>query len=34
VLGLSYVDTDGTFITPTGRNASDGTVIFSVGASF
>jgi uncharacterized protein (TIGR02001 family) len=34
VLGLSYVDTDGTFITPTGRNASDGTVVFSVGASF
>jgi uncharacterized protein (TIGR02001 family) len=34
VLGLSYVDTDGTFITPTGRNASDGTVVFSAGVSF
>jgi uncharacterized protein (TIGR02001 family) len=33
-LGLSYVDTDGTFITPSGRNASKAGVVASVGVSF
>ena len=33
-LGLAYVDTDGTFITPTGRNASSAGVVASVGVSF
>lgn len=32
--GLSYVDTDGTFITPSGRNASKAGIVASVGASF
>ncbi len=32
--GLAYVDTDGTFITPNGRNASGGGVVASVGVSF
>jgi uncharacterized protein (TIGR02001 family) len=32
--GLSYVDTDGTFITPTGKNASGSGVVGSVGVSF
>jgi len=34
-VGLTYVDTDGTFITPiTGRNAAGATVVGSVGVSF
>jgi uncharacterized protein (TIGR02001 family) len=33
-VGLSYVDTDGTFITPSGRNASKAGVVASVGVSF
>ena len=33
-LGLAYVDTDGTFITPTGRNASGGGIVASVGVAF
>jgi uncharacterized protein (TIGR02001 family) len=34
-LGIQYVDTDGTFITPvTGRNASGGGVVGSVGVAF
>jgi uncharacterized protein (TIGR02001 family) len=32
--GVAYVDTDGTFITPSGRNASDATVVGSVSVSF
>lgn len=32
--GLSYVDTDGRLITPTGRNAARGGIVASVGASF
>ena len=32
--GLSYVDTDGAFITPSGRNASKAGLVASVGASF
>ena len=32
--GLAYVDTDGTFITPNGRNASEAGVVVSLGASF
>lgn len=32
--GLSYVDTDGTVITPSGRNASEGGVVASIGVSF
>jgi uncharacterized protein (TIGR02001 family) len=32
--GVSYVDTDGDFITPTGKNASKGAVLGSVGVSF
>ena len=33
-LGLAYVDTDGDFITPSGRNASSGGVVASLGVSF
>ena len=33
-LGVQYVDTDGDFITPSGRNASKGAVLLSLGASF
>jgi uncharacterized protein (TIGR02001 family) len=33
-VGLSYVDTDGTFITPSGRNASKAGVVASLGVSF
>ena len=33
-LGVSYVDTDGTFITPSGRNASKAGVVASLGVSF
>ena len=33
-VGLSYVDTDGTFITPSGRNASKGGLVASVGVAF
>jgi uncharacterized protein (TIGR02001 family) len=33
-IGLSYVDTDGTFITPSGRNASKAGVVASLGVSF
>jgi uncharacterized protein (TIGR02001 family) len=34
-LGIQYVDTDGTFITPfTGRNASDAGVVGSIGVAF
>lgn len=32
--GVSYVDTDGDFITPTGKNASKGGILGSVGVSF
>ena len=32
--GLSYVDTDGNFITPSGRNASKAGVVASVGVAF
>ncbi|WP_114954781.1 TorF family putative porin [Sphingosinicella terrae] len=32
--GIAYVDTDGTFITPSGRNASKAGVVASVGVSF
>ena len=32
--GLSYVDTDGDFITPSGRNASKAGVVASVGVAF
>jgi uncharacterized protein (TIGR02001 family) len=32
--GLAYVDTDGTVITPSGRNASKAGVVASVGVSF
>jgi uncharacterized protein (TIGR02001 family) len=32
--GISYVDTDGTFITPSGRNASKAGVVASVGVAF
>ena len=34
VLGVAYVDTDGTFITPSGRNASDAGIVASVGVPF
>jgi len=33
-VGLAYVDTDGTFITPSGRNASKAGLIASVGVAF
>ena len=33
-LGVQYVDTDANFITPSGRNASKGGLVFSLGASF
>jgi uncharacterized protein (TIGR02001 family) len=33
-VGLAYVDTDGDFITPTGRNASRGGVVGSLGVAF
>jgi uncharacterized protein (TIGR02001 family) len=33
-LSLQYVDTDGTFITPSGRNASGGGIVASVAAAF
>ena len=33
-IGLSYVDTDGDFITPSGRNASKAGLVASVGVSF
>jgi len=32
--GVSYVDTDGDFITPSGKNASKGGVVGSIGVSF
>lgn len=32
--GVSYVDTDGDFITPSGKNASKGAVLGSIGVSF
>ena len=32
--GLQYVDTDGTFLTPSGRNAAGSGVVGSVGVSF
>jgi uncharacterized protein (TIGR02001 family) len=32
--GIQYVDTDGTFITPSGKNASKAGVVGSVGVSF
>ncbi|MET1111253.1 MAG: TorF family putative porin [Allosphingosinicella sp.] len=32
--GLAYVDTDGAFITPSGRNAARGGVVASLGVSF
>jgi hypothetical protein len=32
--GIQYVDTDGRFITPSGRNASKAGVVGSVGISF
>ncbi|MDQ8756269.1 TorF family putative porin [Sphingosinicella sp. LHD-64] len=33
-LGVQYVDTDGDYLTPTGRNASGSGVVGSVGVSF
>ena len=33
-IGVQYVDTDDVFITPSGRNASKGGVVFSLGATF
>jgi uncharacterized protein (TIGR02001 family) len=33
-LGIQYVDTDGRFITPTGRNASKAGVVASLGVTF
>lgn len=33
-LGVNYVDTDGTFITPSGRNASKAGVVGSIGIAF
>jgi uncharacterized protein (TIGR02001 family) len=33
-LGVQYVDTNGVFLTPTGRNASKGGVVVTLGASF
>lgn len=33
-VGLAYVDTDGDFITPSGRNASKAGVVASVGVTF
>jgi uncharacterized protein (TIGR02001 family) len=33
-LGVQYVDTDGTFITPSGRNASGSGVVGSIGVAF
>ena len=33
-LGVQYVDTDGDFITPTGKNASKAGVVGSIGVSF
>jgi len=33
-LGVSYVDTDGSFITPRGRNAARGGLVSSVAAAF
>ena len=33
-IGVSYVDTDGTFITPSGRNASKAGAVASLGVSF
>ncbi|GAA3995677.1 TorF family putative porin [Sphingomonas humi] len=33
-LGLAYVDTDATFITPSGRNASKAGLVASIGAAF
>jgi len=32
--GLSYVDTDGTLFSPSGRNITDATVVFSAGVAF
>jgi uncharacterized protein (TIGR02001 family) len=32
--GVQYVDTDDNFITPSGRNASKGGLVFSLGATF
>jgi uncharacterized protein (TIGR02001 family) len=32
--GIAYVDTDGTFITPSGRNASGGGIVVTLGVSF
>jgi len=33
-LGVQYVDTDATFITPSGKNASKGGIVGSIGVSF
>ena len=33
-LGISYVDTDGDFITPSGKNASKSGVVASLGVAF
>ncbi len=33
-IGVQYVDTDGDFLTPSGKNASKGGVVASVGVSF
>ena len=33
-VGVQYVDTDGTFITPSGRNASKAGIVGSVGVAF
>lgn len=32
--GVSYVDTDGVFLTPSGRNAAKGTILGSIGVAF
>ena len=33
-VGLNYVDTDATFLTYSGKNASKGGIVGSVGVSF
>lgn len=33
-LSVQYVDTDGSFLTPSGRNAAGAGVVASIGANF
>jgi uncharacterized protein (TIGR02001 family) len=33
-IGVQYVDTDGVFLTPTGKNASKGGIVGSIGVAF